>query len=237
MKDVVCKRIKTIKFWDSYAKWFKLWIEHNDYHDRIIKILMTMVKPGWKVMDIGAGNGVLSLPLSAIGCDVIAIEPSTGMRSLLYEEAAKRGIDWINVNEKRWEDINCQHFRGFDLLIACNSLHLTQMGFENALLKMFKLQPANVFVVTELGFQEIKLKWHYENYKMLFAKSYEIESSFAYHSMEEVFEHWRFKKNRPLHPSERLDIRSRLTFKDDHFWMDEKAYMGAYWWRRTNKIF
>lgn len=101
MEKTVCKRARTVHFWDGYAKWFKLWIEHSDYHDKIIKALMTMVKPGWKILDIGAGNGILSLPLCAIGCDVRAIEPSTGMRSLLHEDAGKRGIDWIN-REKQY---------------------------------------------------------------------------------------------------------------------------------------
>ena len=78
MANTVCSRTASVKFWDGYAPWLKLWIEHNRYHDRIIELLTSMVEPGWKVLDIGAGNGVLSLPLSAIGCAVTAIEPSTG---------------------------------------------------------------------------------------------------------------------------------------------------------------
>lgn len=96
---------KDVAFWDGYAKWYKLWIEHNNYHDRIIEVITTMVKPGWRVLDIGAGKGGLSLPLCAIGCDVTAIEPSRGMRNLFYEEDFKRGIDWVNVDERRREVI------------------------------------------------------------------------------------------------------------------------------------
>jgi len=49
-----------------------------------------MVEPGWKVLDIGAGNGVLSLPLCAIGCEVTALEPSWGMRSLFLRRGDEK---------------------------------------------------------------------------------------------------------------------------------------------------
>lgn len=48
MEKNICKRAATIQFWDGYAKWYKLWIEHNNYHDRIIEVLTTMVEPGVK---------------------------------------------------------------------------------------------------------------------------------------------------------------------------------------------
>lgn len=140
-----------------------------------------MVQPRWNVLDIGAGSGILSLPLCAIECDVTALEPSAAMRSLLYEESFKRGIDWIKVNDGRWEDFQVCETGKNDLIMACNSLHLTQMGFEKALEKIFEAEPRNVFLVTELGSPEIKVKWQYGDYKMLFSKNYETESSFAYH--------------------------------------------------------
>ncbi|MEW6067168.1 MAG: class I SAM-dependent methyltransferase [Nitrospirota bacterium] len=229
-EKTICRRAATVQFWDSYARWYKLWMAHNNYHGRIIEVLTTMVKPGWKVLDIGAGNGVLALPLSAVGCDVTALEPSTGMRSLLYEEAFGRGIDWITVDERRWEDIPCFELKDYDLIMACNSLHLTEMGFAQAIEKTFYAKPKNIFVVTELGSPEIKVKWQYGDYKMVFTKCYETESSFAYHTMDEVFEHWSYKKGRMLYPDEEQDIKSMLTIEDCHLWIKDTAYVGMYWW-------
>jgi len=93
MEQTICRKTATVGFWDGYARWYKLWMEHNHYHDRIIGMLTEHVAPGWRVLDIGSGNGVLSLPLCAIGCEVTALEPSVGMRNLLFAEAFSRGMD------------------------------------------------------------------------------------------------------------------------------------------------
>jgi len=231
MEKTICKRSATVSFWDGYAKWYKCWMEHNNYHDRIIDVLTKMVRPGWKVLDIGAGNGVLSLPLCAIGCEVTALEPSIGMRNLIYEEKIKRRIDYITIDERRWEDVPTIEFKDYDIIIACNSLHCTEMVFEHALKKIFKARPKNVFVITEVA-HDSKVLLSYGDYIMLFAKKYITESSFAYHSMEEVYEHWAFKKGRPVFPYEIEDIKSRLVFEDDHLWIRENAIVGMYWWRK-----
>jgi SAM-dependent methyltransferase len=221
----------TIPFWDGYAKWYKLWLEHNRYHDKIIDVLTFMIKPWWKVIDIGAGSGILSLPISAIGCDVTALEPSSGMRNLLYKEAFDRGVNWITINGKKWEDIDPSTLQGTDLMIACNSLHLTEIGFEAALKKAFHVGPNHLFLVTELC-NDTKLPWWQTGYRMLFSKSYEIESSFAYHHPDEAKEHWAFKKGGRLCPNEEMGIKKQLIFQDDHLWLRDRGRVGLYWWEK-----
>jgi hypothetical protein len=44
MEKVVCKRVSTVKFWDGYASWYKLWMDHTHYHERIIELLMAMTE-------------------------------------------------------------------------------------------------------------------------------------------------------------------------------------------------
>jgi len=63
-----------------------------------------MVSPGWRVLDIGAGSGILSLPLWAIGCDVTALAPSIGMR-IFSMKKFQQGIDWMKVSEEKLEDV------------------------------------------------------------------------------------------------------------------------------------
>jgi cyclopropane fatty-acyl-phospholipid synthase-like methyltransferase len=185
------------------------------------------------VLDIGAGNGVLSLPLCAIGCDVIAVEPSSGMRNLLYTESSKRGIDSVRVDNRRWEDFSDSS--SFDLVLACNSLHLTTIGLQGSLKKIVSLRPSHIFVVGEQDFcSHIQFLNGYD-YCRVFKKQIKTKSSFAYHSISEALEHWFYKKKRFPDPCEEREIRSRLVWRHNHFWTEDIAIINMTWWTLNNQ--
>jgi len=201
-------------------------------HQRIIEVLRTIVKPGWRVLDIGTGNGILSIPLYIRGCNVTALEPSIGMRNLLYEEAFKRRINEITVDERIWEEVPCFEYLDYDLILACNTLHLTQMSFEQALAKVFRAGPAHVLLVSEAGPPAVRVKWHYENYTAVFMKFYEVDSSHAYHHINEMVEHWTFKKGRTLQTEEIQALKERIVLQEAHLWMKDTARVMMCWWKR-----
>ena len=235
METAVCKRVATVKFWDGYARWYKLWMEHTQYHQRIIEVLLAMTERGWRALDIGAGNGVLSIPLYVRGCEVTALEPSIGMRSLLYEDAFKNRIDAMSVDERIWEEVPCYEFLDYDLILACNTLHLTQIGFDEALAKVFRARPENVLLISEVKPPQIRVKWRYGEYAMTFTKSYETDSSYAYHHLNEMVEHWAFKKGRALQPDEIRALKEKIVLQGSHLWMKDTAQVMMCWWKKDGQ--
>jgi SAM-dependent methyltransferase len=66
--------------------------------------LRTLVQPEDVVLDIGAGGGRYALPLALASREVIAIEPSDGMRQVLAAGMAEHRIHNIQVVDGRWPD-------------------------------------------------------------------------------------------------------------------------------------
>lgn len=86
-------------FWGNYAARFARGI---DAPDPIRDLLLTMIAPGERVLDVGAGSGRYAIPFAARAGEVIAVEPSQGMAHALEHEAQQRGITTIRVLQSDW---------------------------------------------------------------------------------------------------------------------------------------
>ena len=70
-----------------------------------LDLLRELVQPSDSVIDIGAGGGRYALPLALSARQVIAVEPSAGMRRVLQEGMAEHGISNIRVLDGRWPSV------------------------------------------------------------------------------------------------------------------------------------
>ena len=87
-------------FYAPIAAWFRA--DPRREGDATLDALRALVRPDDTVLDIGAGGGRYSLPLALHAREVIAVEPSEAMRSVLAEGMAGHGIDNIRVVESTW---------------------------------------------------------------------------------------------------------------------------------------
>lgn len=82
------------------------------------------LRPGVRVLDIGAGPGNFALPLARVAAEVVAVEPAAAMLRILRERAAREGISNITCVQATWQeiDLDARGWRGsFDLVFASMS--------------------------------------------------------------------------------------------------------------------
>lgn len=90
------------------------------YPDAVFELLADRcgLRPGARVLEIGAGNGLATGPLLAAGAHVVAVEPGRDLAAIL---TAKHAGDRLEVTIADFETADLPG--GFDLAVAATSLH------------------------------------------------------------------------------------------------------------------
>lgn len=80
------------------------------------------LQPNWRVLDYGAGTGLLTLNLQPRVASLVALDSSKGMLEKLAQKLQKSGID--SVQTYHW-DLATRPFpeTGFDLVVSSMTLH------------------------------------------------------------------------------------------------------------------
>ncbi len=80
------------------------------------------LQPNWRVLDYGAGTGLLTLNLQPRVASLVALDSSKGMLEKLAQKLQKSGID--SVQTHHW-DLAARPFpeTGFDLVVSSMTLH------------------------------------------------------------------------------------------------------------------
>jgi ubiquinone/menaquinone biosynthesis C-methylase UbiE len=80
------------------------------------------LQPNWRVLDFGAGTGLLTLNLQPRVGSMVALDSSTGMLEKLLQKLTNAGIE--NVQTRHW-NLEAQPFSetGFDLVVSSMTLH------------------------------------------------------------------------------------------------------------------
>ena len=70
--------------------------------EEALNLLLSLVEPGERWLDIGAGGGRYALPLALAAREVVALDPSEGMLTVLREGMAENEIGNVRVVQSRW---------------------------------------------------------------------------------------------------------------------------------------
>ncbi len=132
--------------WGTIESARKFWERVRRDSERINRTLDELdLHPDSKVLDIGAGPGSLSIPLSKRVAHITAVEPSNGMISVLHENIRERGIENITTVHKSWEDLDIAELDGpYDVIIASYSLHVPDI--KKAIEKIQAVSEGSVYI-------------------------------------------------------------------------------------------
>jgi len=109
----------------------------GEYDDRVKRTLAALnVTRNSRVLDIGAGPGILAIPLAPLVQEITAVEPGAGMVEVLKRHAGRDGTRNITCVQKPWEDVDIVRDLAapYDIVVA--SLSLTMNDIREALSKM-----------------------------------------------------------------------------------------------------
>ena len=105
-------------YWQGRANQFRA--DPHRTGDSLLERLVDFVADTDVVIDVGAGGGRMTLPL-ALNCrQVVAVEPSGSMVSVLQEQAGESGITNVSVVQSTWEDAEVA---AGDLTICCHVVY------------------------------------------------------------------------------------------------------------------
>lgn len=146
--------------------------KENNWSESWKRICNLDITPDSTVLDIGAGPGNLTIPLSSIVRHVTAIEPAPGMIDCLQENIRALGITNIDVITKTWEDVDIySELRPVDIVIASYSLGFSDL--KEALMKMNAISSNYVYL---FWFADMQSPWR-QNYGEIWERLFGVPCS------------------------------------------------------------
>ena len=127
-----------VEYWNDERDAERYWRESQEHErGRIGRTLKSLdVSRGSRVLDIGAGPGVLTVPLAHQIRHVTAVEPSPAMMSVLQRNVRRFALSNVCCIHKRWEEVDVEEDLSppYDLVVA--SFALGMLDLAGALEKM-----------------------------------------------------------------------------------------------------
>jgi ubiquinone/menaquinone biosynthesis C-methylase UbiE len=148
-------KIQNNEAWDKIAPHFNRWMEYDDYPQKMVEKIK--VNPEYSVLDIGCGNGAVTIPIAENVDNVTAMDLSSEMIEFLKENARKDGLFNINCVHSSWEEVEIDDLGKFDVVIASRSLGGVP-DIKKELMKINKVSKKYVYItlwgVNARGFEK-----------------------------------------------------------------------------------
>lgn len=131
------------------------------------------IKKNHSLVDIGAGPGVHSLPLSLHLDHIISVEPSKAMIDQLRRNIKDQNIENIITIQKKWEDININDDLNGGGDIVLSSFSLGMYDLKKAIQKMIDASNQYVFLIWHQGVSQWE-QTYIDLWPLIYHNSYEM---------------------------------------------------------------
>jgi SAM-dependent methyltransferase len=111
----------TAGYWDRRARTYDSPWRNSTYTGELINRLE--LRPGYSVLDVACGTGVLAIPLAARVHRVTALDISPLMLEILQQRILKSGITNVTIINKDWNDVIIgEDIPGHDVVLVSRSM-------------------------------------------------------------------------------------------------------------------
>jgi SAM-dependent methyltransferase len=114
--------------------------------------ICSLIQPGGRVLDVGAGPGNIAIPVAKIAGHLTAVEPAPGMAEVLQEQIALENMDNILFINKKWDDVDTEELRPpYDLTFA--SFSMGMIDLKTSIEKMMEVTLGTIVIFWHAGIQ------------------------------------------------------------------------------------
>ena len=111
------------KNWDNVADKFSKWIENDDYPEKLLNYIK--VSTNDTVLDLGCGEGSITIPLSKKSSNLLAVDKSKKMLDNIRKKAEAENLDNISLLCDDIFNLNKNNIGSYDIIVASRSISNT----------------------------------------------------------------------------------------------------------------
>jgi len=245
---------KKNKDWDKAAPGFYKRTHKEDYQDALFDKLI--LDESDVVLDVGCGEGSVTIPLAKRVKKVIGLDSSPKMLEYLEKRASQNNVDNIETVLKPIEKISCDEIGKVDVVVCSRSLNGI-IPIEEVLFELNKIASKYVFI-TIFGPENKKIEKDYDKelgiktedfpdynyfFNILFnmgiyanVERFDLNNYREYESIDEAMDNGKFRLD--LYSDEEKDmlrdyLKRILTYENGkYFNVKDKADWIMVWWKK-----